>query len=245
MTSCQNRASLLSFATGLAVVLGAAHEWPSSAAEGVSEIDVIQDGIERADYDLRGVEGLWELLIPWLPNCESSRVSEVLFRLDLGKSLVELVRSECVDRESACGCCVRFEFFEIGVSQSTGPFRRQVCGAMLPRPPLSDFIGECGDEELCFSGYSGDHHFASGLRERECIQRLSNGQLVLAFLRDRQAVNGMTWDLMIIPIDDGRLALLRARIVWHGFLGDCDDGIRVMDDADFVDGPTASNRGQP
>jgi len=69
--------------------------------------------------------------------------------------------------------------------------------------------------------------------------------LVLAFLRDRQAVNGMAWDLVIIPIDDGRLALSRARIVWRGFLGDCDDGIRVMDEADFVDGATASDRGQP
>ena len=181
----------------------------------------------RGDF-LRDQESVDQLLVPWLPTCGSMATSAVTSVIDLGRSRVELVRLECADNEAEpCRCCVRYELYEIGVDGRNDPFRRQICGATIPRPPLVDFIGECTDEELCLDPYGDAHPLAVDLLAREIVQKMSDGRSAMAFLRDRLAVNGLAWDLVIIPIEEGQLCLSRIQIIWQGFL-ERDDSSDVM-----------------
>jgi hypothetical protein len=65
------------------------------------------------------------------------------------------------------------------------------------------------------------------LLAREIVQKMSDGRSAMAFLRDRLAVNGLAWDIVIIPIEEGQLCLSRVQIIWQGFL-ERDDSSGVM-----------------
>ena len=163
-------------------------------------------------------EGAEPLFVSWLPTCNAVSTSAVSCVIDLGRSRVELVRLECSGAEAeSCRCCVRYAFVEIGVYDRNEPFRREVCGATIPQPPLVDFIGECTDEEVCLDRRGDAHPLALGLLACEIVQKMADGQSAVAFLRDHCAVNGLAWDLVIIPIEDGQLCKSRVQIIWQGF----------------------------
>ena len=166
-----------------------------------------------------------QLLVPWLPSCGALATSSVACVIELGRSRVEVVQLECADNEEEpCLCCVRYELYELGIDDRNVPFRRQICGATIPRPPYVDFIGECSDQEVCLDPHEDAHPLAVNLLARELVQSMANGQSAVAFLRDRFAVNGLAWDLVIIPIEDGQLRLSRLQIIWQGFLEPADSG---------------------
>jgi hypothetical protein len=159
--------------------------------------------------------------------------------IDLGRSRVEVVQLECgANAEEPFRCCVRYELYELGVDDRNVPFRRQICGATIPRPPLVDFIGECSDEEVCLDPYGDAHPLAVGLLAREIVQKMADGQSAVAFLRDHFAVNGLAWDLVIIPIEDGQLCISRVQIIWQGFLelADCGEGMTIHTAGSTVSG---------
>jgi hypothetical protein len=206
----------------------------------------IASGTREARFDegllsqpLLSRETAEQLLVPWVPSCGSLATSSVACMIDLGRSRVEVVQRECgANAEEPFRCCVRYELYELGVDDRNVPFRRQICGATIPRPPLVDFIGECSDEEFCLDPYGDAHPLAVGLLAREIVQKMADGQSAVAFLRDRFAVNGLAWDLVIIPIEDGQLCLSRVQIIWQGFLelADCGEGMTIHTAGSTVSG---------
>ncbi len=103
------------------------------------------------------------------------------------------------------------------VSPSDFP-SNNICGACFPRPPFEKFTGEISNESEILNFYPPVSEIAINALLTSTVVELDTGHQSFAFIRDRNAVNGLSWDLVIIPIKNGRLDLNNVKIIYRGWL---------------------------
>jgi hypothetical protein len=145
------------------------------------------------------------------------RVEVPLQYVDLGDAWIELVQVNCADRDDNEFCMSHYALYETRVDEMRGMLRDRICGPLDLYPPLKDTL--C-DWDLVLSNTEDPDPLSIMALSGFMVQTLEHQGPVLAFIIPRHNMSrfGVQWDLMIIPIENGRLQRHLMTTTWNGYL---------------------------